>query len=104
RQTYDHTDPAVAAAWVDDIGRDFADESCPPEVHRLGRTIKRWRDQIVAWHTAQVSNAPTESMNNLQKRVKRVAFGFRKFAHYRIRVLLYAGRPNWDLLATITPR
>jgi hypothetical protein len=41
---------------------------------------------------------------NLIKRVKRVAFGFRKFAHYRNRALLYAGKPNWDLLATVTPR
>jgi hypothetical protein len=23
--------------------------------------------------------------------------------NYRIRTLLYAGRPNWDLLPTITP-
>ena len=38
------------------------------------------------------------------KRIKRIGFGFRRFAHYRIRVLLYAGKPNWDLLATITPR
>ncbi len=38
------------------------------------------------------------------KRIKRVGFGFRRFDHYRTRVLLYAGRPNWDLLATITPR
>jgi transposase len=37
------------------------------------------------------------------KRVKRVAFGMRNFTHYRIRALLYAGRPNWDLLDTITP-
>ena len=26
------------------------------------------------------------------------------FAHYRIRALLYAGEPNWALLATVTPR
>jgi transposase len=64
----------------------------------------RWRHQIAAWHQAHVSNGPTEALNNLIKRVKRVAFGFRRFAHYRIRALLYAGRPNWDLLATITPR
>ena len=43
-------------------------------------------------------------MNNLIKRVKRIAFGFRRFANYRIRSLLYAGRPNWALLATVTPR
>jgi hypothetical protein len=42
-------------------------------------------------------------MNSLIKRVKRVGFGFRQLRNYRLRVLLYAGRPNWDLLATITP-
>jgi len=26
----------------------------------------------------------------------------RRFAHCRIRVLLYAGKPHWDLLATVT--
>ena len=44
------------------------------------------------------------TINNLIKRVKRVAFGFRRFRNYRIRALLYAGQPNWNLLATITPR
>jgi len=42
-------------------------------------------------------------VNNLVKRVKRVAFGFRRFDHYRIRSLLYAGRPNWTLLDALTP-
>jgi hypothetical protein len=36
--------------------------------------------------------------------VKRVAFVFRRFAHYRIRALLYAGKPDWDLLGSVTPR
>jgi hypothetical protein len=27
----------------------------------------------------------------------------RNFNHYRIRSLLYAGKPNWALLDTITP-
>jgi hypothetical protein len=40
----------------------------------------------------------------LIKRVKRAAFGFTSFRNYRIRSLLYAGKPNWDLLATIRPR
>ena len=55
------------------------------------------------WHRARVSNGPTEAII-LIKRVKRVAYGFRRFAHYRIRALLYAGKPNWALLATVTPR
>lgn len=104
RQIYDHTDAQLAAEWVDEIGRDFTDETMPFDVRRLGRTIRRWRDQILAWHQAHVSNGPTEAINNLVKRVKRAAFGFRRFEHYRIRALLYAGQPNWDQLPTITPR
>ena len=103
RQIYDHTNTALAIEWVDEIVRDFADETMPLEVRRLGRTIKRWKQQIVAWHTAHVSNGPTEAINNLIKRVKRTAFGFRRFDHYRIRALLYAGRPNWSLLNPNTP-
>jgi len=103
REIYDHTDPTLAEAWVDEIIRDFADREMPLEVRRLGRTIRRWRDQIVAWHRSHVSNGPTEAVNNLVKRVKRVAFGMRRFRNYRLRALLYAGRPNWDLLDTLTP-
>jgi transposase len=103
RQIYDHTDHQLAVEWVDEIVRDFADREMPDEVRRLGRSIARWRDQIVAWHRSHVSNGPTEAVNNLVKRVKRVAFGMRNFDHYRIRSLLYAGRPNWTLLDTITP-
>jgi len=76
----------------------------PVEVCSLGRTIARWKDQIVAWHQARVSNGPTEAVNNLVKWVKRVAFGITNFRNYRIRALFYAGRPNWALLGTITPR
>lgn len=43
------------------------------------------------------------TVNNLVKRVKRTAFGFRRFAHYRIRSLLYAGKPNWAMLDSLTP-
>jgi transposase len=103
RQIYDHTNEQLAVAWVDEIVRDFADSEMPFEVRRLGRTIGKWRHQIVAWHRSHVSNGPTEAVNNLVKRVKRVAFGFRRFDHYRIRSLLYAGKPNWTLLDTLTP-
>jgi transposase len=104
RSIYDHTDTGLADEFVERLGHDLQDVSCPPEIHSLGRTLLRWKDQIVAWHKAHVSNGPTEAANNLIKRVKRIAFGFHRFRNYRIRVLLYAGRPNWNLLATITPR
>jgi hypothetical protein len=38
---------------------------------------------------ARVSNGPTEALNNLIKRIKRIGFGFRNFENYRIRALLY---------------
>lgn len=104
RGIYNIDDPDLAGEFVTRLGHDLQDESCPPEVRQLGRTIIRWRHQIAAWHQAHVSNGPTEAANNLIKRVKRVAFGFRRFAHYRIRALLYAGKPDWDLLPTVTPR
>ena len=42
-------------------------------------------------------------MNGLAGRIKRVAFGLTNSVHWRIRVLLYAGKPDWSKLATITP-
>ena len=104
RKIYTHTNHTVAIKHVERLGRDLQDPENPPEVRSLGRTLIRWRDHIAAWHKAHVTNGPTEAANNLIKRVKRVAFGFRRFRNYRIRTILYAGKPNWDLLATITPR
>ncbi len=60
--------------------------------------MQPWRSSPPAATTA------SRSMNNLIKRVKRAAFGFRRFQHYRVRALLYAGKPDWSLLATINPR
>ena len=104
RGLYDIDCPQLAGAYLTELADDLTDGDCPPELRRLGRTLGRWHSAIVNWHRARVSNGPTEAINNLVKRVKRAAFGFRRFAHYRIRALLYAGRPNWALLATITPR
>ncbi len=104
RGLYDIDDPALAAEFIDELIDNMGDESMPDEVRSLAGTLRRWRDKILAWHTAQVTNGPTEGMNNLIKRIKRIGFGFRRFDHYRIRTLLYAGRPNWALLHSITPR
>jgi transposase len=76
----------------------------PPEVQKLGRTIRDWFDKIVNFHLARMSNGPTEALNNLIKRIKRVGFGFRNFENYRIRALLYAGKPNWRVLGSIVVR
>jgi transposase len=105
RSIWDYHDYDTALEFIETLIEDFQDvDTCPVEINRLGRTLQRWKEHIAAWHKAHVTNAPTEAINNLIKRVKRGAFGFTNFANYRIRALLYAGRPNWDLLATVTPR
>jgi transposase len=101
RSIYAIDDPELAAEFVTQLGVDLQDDSCPPEVQRLGRTITRWRHQIAAWHRGRVTNGPTEAVNNLIKRVKRVAFGITNWNNYRTRALLYAGKPDWSLLNPI---
>jgi len=103
RESYVHADSEVALEWVTQLGHDLQDKDYPIEARSLGCMLIRWRHQIAAWHLAHVSNGP-EAANSLFKRVKRAAFGFTSFRNYRIRSLLYAGKPNWDLLATVTPR
>lgn len=104
RQLYTHSDLELATEWIDELIRDMADATWPAEVRSLGRTLARWRNEILAWHRAHFTNGPTEAMNNLIKRVKRTAFGLTSFRNYRVRSLLYAGKPNWSLLSTLTPR
>jgi transposase len=62
------------------------------ELSRLARTVRAWEAEILAWHaTGGCSNGPTEAVNLLVKKVKRVGHGFRNFANYRLRLLLHCG-------------
>jgi transposase len=101
---YETEDPAEAEELLRDIIDHGLKRSAPFEVRTLARTLQNWFDQILAWHEAKVSNGPTEGMNNLLKRTKRVAFGFTNFQNYRIRALLYAGKPNFRVLDSMVVR
>ncbi len=103
REIYRIDDPTVALEWITELADTMTDVSYGPEVRQLGRTLRRWAPQIAAWYRSRASNAATEATNNLAKRIKRVAFGMTNFVHWRVRVLLYAGAPDWSKLATITP-
>jgi transposase len=98
---YETHDPQAAVDLLRDVIEHGSRPSAPPEVRTLARTLSNWFEPIVAWHQAKVSNGPTEGMNNLLKRVKRVAFGFTNFENFRIRALLYAGKPNFRVLDSI---
>jgi transposase len=82
--------PAARAAlerfyrWADGVG--------VAELARLARTVRAWEVEILAWHaTDGCSNGPTEAINLLVKKVKRVGHGFRNFTNYRLRLLLHCG-------------
>jgi transposase len=61
------------------------------ECRRLARTIRAWEHEVLAYHTTNKSNGPTEGINLLIKKIKRVGHGFRTFANYRLRLLLHCG-------------
>jgi transposase len=68
--------------WADGVG--------VPELSRLARTLRAWEAEVLAFHTTDgCSNRPTEAMNLLIKKVKRVGHGFRNFTNYRLRLLLH---------------
>jgi transposase len=104
RDFYRCRDPRDAEAMLLELRDHCTKKAMPPEIRRLGRTIRDWFAKIVNFHIARVSNGPTEALNNLIKRIKRIGFGFRNFENYRIRALLYAGKPNWRVLGSIVVR
>ena len=75
--------------------------SCPiPEIARLGRTLRSWRTELLAYFdTAGTSNGPTEAINLVIEKIRRNAHGFRNFANYRLRLLLHCG-VTWNTQST----
>jgi transposase len=101
RDFYATADPQAAREVLEELQHHCSKRAMPPEVQTLGRTIKRWFAKICNYHIAKLTNGPTETLNNLIKRIKRTGFGFRNFENYRVRALLYAGKPNWRVLGSI---
>jgi len=91
RRVYHQPDPAAGRRLAENIVTTFA--SCPiPEVARLGRTLKKWRREFLAYFdTAGASNGGTEAVNGLIELHRRVARGFRNRENYRLRMLLIGG-------------
>ena len=82
--------PELAGRWIDGLIEDCR-EARAAGVRSVARTLKRWRGPILAWHTTGASNGPTEGLNSIIKKVKRVGTGFRSFTNYRLRILLAVG-------------
>ncbi len=94
--------PDLALAWVDQLSTDLHDSGAPPEIRQLGRNTATMAnpDRLVARRAGQ--QRAHRDQRPVQA-IKPVAFGMSNFVHWRLRVLLYAGRPDWSKLATDTP-
>jgi transposase len=103
RAVYRAVGPAAARASLDRFYR-WADGVQVPELSRLARTVRAWEAEILAFHsTMGCSNGPTEAVNLLIKKVKRIGHGFRNFANYRLRLLLHCG-VTWQTHRTTSLR
>jgi transposase len=91
RAVYHQPSPAAGRRLAEKIVTTFT--SCPiPEVARLGRTLKRWRKEFLAYFdTDGASNGGTEAVNGLIELHRRIARGFRNRDNYRLRMLLIGG-------------
>ena len=89
---------AIYHASSPETGRRLAEQlinvlhTCPiPELARLGRTLRQWRTEILAYFaTGGVNNGGTEAINGVIEKTRRLAHGFRNFKNYRLRILLAA--------------
>jgi transposase len=90
RSMYQTTSYAEGKGIAEQVIGSFPD--CPvPEVARLGRTLRMWRQHVMArFETHRISNGGTEAVNLLIEKTRRLAHGFRTFEHYRLRILLAA--------------
>jgi transposase len=91
RSAYKATSPVEGRRIAQKVLISFP--TCPiPEIKRLGKTLKQWRDAFLAYFdTGRASNGGTEAINGLIELHRRIARGFRNREHYRLRMLLIGG-------------
>lgn len=63
-------------------------------VKSLGKfvqTLRHWWEQILNYFSERLTSGLVEGLNNRLKLIKRRAFGYRNFEHFRLRVLEECG-------------
>jgi transposase len=91
RAAYRHQDLVEGCKIAEKVLDSFP--TCPvPEIARLGRTLKKWRDAFLAYfNTGRSSNGGTGAINGLIECHRSVARSFRNRDNYRLRMLLIGG-------------
>ncbi len=91
RAAYRCADLSAGRAMAERILAIF--HTCPvPEIARLGRTLRRWKEAFLAYFTTdRTNNGGTEAINGIIELHRRLARGYRNLSNYRLRMLLVAG-------------
>ena len=98
-EVYAAVDLAHAKRWLIVFFQHAADANVP-ELTRLAKTVDRWRDEILAYHTTGgASNGPTEAVNLIIEKIRRIGHRYRNFNNYRRRLLLGCGI-QWATVTT----
>lgn len=68
--------------------------SLPTPFQKVQRTLRRHFSEIVNSFKYALTNGPLEGTNNKIKVIKRIAYGFRNFTNFRLRILISMRRSN----------
>jgi transposase len=72
-----------------------------PEARRLGRALCSWQEEYLAYlASGGASNGPSEAVNLIIEKTRRLGHGFRNWDNYRLRLVLRCGGIHWDTLMT----
>ncbi|MCE0488300.1 ISL3 family transposase [Ornithinimicrobium sediminis] len=93
RSAYKTTDKPEGKKIAERIVASFP--TCPiPEIARLGRTLRTWKEAFLAYFDTGATNGGTEAINGLIELHRRIARGLTNFENYRLRMLLIGGGLN----------
>lgn len=90
---YEQKDKKLASFAFDKLIEKIS-STLPPglkELGELGRTLKRRRDDVLAYFEHRASNGPVEAINERLEHLRGIALGFRNLNHYILRSLLHSG-------------
>jgi transposase len=68
--------------------------SLPFKLQKVQRTLRQHQNEIIRSFRHHLSNGPIEGTNNKIKVIKRTAYGFRNFFHFRVRILMALKNPH----------
>ena len=73
--------------------------SLPFKLQKVQRTLRQHQTEIIRSFRYHLSNGPIEGTNNKIKVIKRTAYGFRNFFHFRVRILMALKNPHITVIS-----